>query len=420
MRDDYYQKLIDQQQRDRFLLPAYGHTSIAEIMPTVINLLGGNSQRPQLPNNYIDRRSYNNVLLMIVDGLGWDLYPKLAKHSSFFAKLIEQRQVFPLTSVFPSTTPAALTTLHTGFTPQEHGLLEWYTYFEEFQKVIMPMQFRSSWHEDINSLQKIGGNFKHLYENRTAYQILKECQIDSYILTPLKYVPSVYNDAVMYGAEIITYENLSSMLQSVQKLLRTKESSFISAYWGQIDSAGHQYGPGSSKQDQEIADFAQAIDEYFNVGEQRNDSNLMLLTADHGQISINPENFIYLEDHFDFVEYLYHNQDDEIILPFGSPNDVFLLTQFNKTQSLIRILKRALKGKAEVYNTKELLDKGYFGLFDPTERFIKRLGTVCIIPYPGHHVWFEYSNKREYNLKGLHGGLSRQEMLVPLVVVTIN
>lgn len=418
-RDSY--NLPYKQTREGFVLPEYGRQSIAEIIPTILDELGGHSPRPQLPDYMMPKVSCNNVVLLIVDGFGYQYFEYLTKHSVYFKRVYEDGRVYSLTTVFPSTTPAALTTLHSGLTPQEHGLLEWYTYFEEFQKIIMPLQFRIGWNDEINSLLGAGGRAHHLYPHQTSYQLLREAHVESFILTSSKFYPSVYNDALLNGASIITYDTLDHMLSRLKDLLSEKKRSFISAYWGEIDSAGHEFGPDSSSYLMQIEKFAYEFDKIFGTlsGELSDGSNLLFVTSDHGQINVNLENLIYLEDIFDFAKYLYLNRDREIIVPYGSPNDVFLLTHLERREELIDLLQSELRGIASVHKSEDLLALRYFGLYEPSEVFIRRVGHVCIIPYPGRHVWFQYSGSKEYDMKGLHGGLSRQEMVVPLSVSSL-
>lgn len=420
MHGENYGRLMSTYLKHNFLLPAYGKQSIAEVMPTIVEKLGGRSSRPKLDSNYFPEQPIDNIMMLIVDGLGYDYYEHLAKHSEFFKRILDNDRLAPLTSVFPSTTPAALTTLYSGLTPQEHGLLEWYTYFEEFQRIIMPMQFRVSWEDEVNSLVNDGGKPSHLYQHVTAYQLLQDANVESYIITPSRFVPSIYNDAVMHRAIIKTYDTMEQMFSLGKELVGEKHNSLISLYWGDIDSTGHKYGPGSAEYLYQIEVLAKAFDQYFATADQDQGPHLFMMISDHGQIPVNLEKLTYLEDIFDFNKYLYVNQRQEIIVPYGSPNDVFLLTNPHRTEELMEILRADLSGIAEVWFTRDLLSMKYFGLYEPTEIFSRRVGSVCIIPYPGHHVWFEYAGSKEYSQKGLHGGLSRSEMLVPLAVSTIN
>jgi hypothetical protein len=49
---------------------------------------------------------------------------------------LRRRQAATLTSVYPSTTAAATTSLYTGLSPAEHGWLGWSCYFKEYARQV--------------------------------------------------------------------------------------------------------------------------------------------------------------------------------------------------------------------------------------------------------------------------------------------
>ena len=73
-----------------------------------------------------------------------------------------------------------------------------------------------------------------------------------------------------------------------------------------------------------------------------------------------------------------------------------------------------LAGVAEVHKTQELLDQGYFGPLPTTPQFLGRLGNLVILPYAGESIWWYEKDKFEQKYYGYHGGLTPQEMEIPL------
>ncbi len=126
-----------------------------------------------MPDSFLQPYKQKKVILFVIDGLGYNHLKQWGFGNPFFDKLIVFGDVYPITSVFPSTTPAALTSIHTGFTPQEHGLPEWFTYFPEFQQIIIPMQFKSLHSPEKENLQDMGGTPEMLYEGFTKYTTLR-------------------------------------------------------------------------------------------------------------------------------------------------------------------------------------------------------------------------------------------------------
>ena len=54
-----------------------------------------------------------------------------------------------------------------------------------------------------------------------------------------------------------------------------------------------------------------------------------------------------------------------------------------------------------------------FGMGEPTERFLSRIGNVLIIPTEDNLIWHREYRKDPAKLKGTHGGLSLEELLIP-------
>jgi hypothetical protein len=77
-----------------------------------------------------------------------------------------------------------------------------------------------------------------------------------------------------------------------------------------------------------------------------------------------------------------------------------------------------LEGRAEVHAVADLLDDGLFGP-EPSERLRARLGDVLVLPFHGESVyWFE-AGRFEQKLTGQHGGLTPQEMEIPLLAFVV-
>ena len=109
------------------LKPDYRGYCLSNVSSTVLSLLGVNPNRTTLPKDALGgtESEIENVVLMLFDGLG---YRELLRQTErgFFGSLAKEGSVRPITTVFPSTTAAALTSVSTGLTPQEHGLPEWF------------------------------------------------------------------------------------------------------------------------------------------------------------------------------------------------------------------------------------------------------------------------------------------------------
>jgi predicted AlkP superfamily pyrophosphatase or phosphodiesterase len=419
---DLLNTILEERKHGSFVYPHYGKYSIAEIEPTIRSLFNIPTSRQTFPKEFFQGKARRQIILLIIDGLGFNHLLDHGTGTPFFDALMDKGDVYPITSVFPSTTPAALTTIHTGYTPQEHGLVEWYTYFEEFQKIIMPMQFRAGWDESPNFLTTLGGTPQMLYEREVLYETLGNAGVTSNVFLYHEYLPSAYGDAVQRGSNVIGYKEGKELMYLLHDSLENSPGpSFFHVHWGQVDRAGHVFGPNSPEHRESIRAISELLHEgLLGLPKEIASDAMLILASDHGQIPVTHDNIIFLEDYPLVWDCLQKNNHGELIMPTGSPNDVLLYIQPDKINKVVEYLQNELAGIAEVITVEDAIKKGLFGLGTPTQRFIKRAGNVLILPLPHNLVWFEYGGTREYTLRGLHGGLSQEEMIVPLAFAALS
>src|SRR4051794_25727510 len=121
----------------RFVRPLYADYGFAQIPQTLRYCLGA-SDRRGVPfgarDDLYDR--YDSVILLFVDAFGWRFFERYAERAPFLKRFVEQGMVAQLTSQFPSTTAAHVTTIHTGLPVGQSGVFEWYYYEPQLDAII--------------------------------------------------------------------------------------------------------------------------------------------------------------------------------------------------------------------------------------------------------------------------------------------
>ena len=115
--------------------PAYGGVFIANPPASVCRRLGAGpppTPAPPLDSRVLGHweRTFENVVLLLVDGFGLDMFQ--AALAAGWNDLPQDSLLAALTSVAPSTTAAALTTLWTGAYPAEHGVIGYELFLKEY------------------------------------------------------------------------------------------------------------------------------------------------------------------------------------------------------------------------------------------------------------------------------------------------
>lgn len=419
------EEIYQERKVNDFVYPFYEKYSIAEIAPSIQRLLGITPTRTTFPSSFFSgfSGSYEKIITCIVDGLGYDHFEHYHTKLAFFHDLASKGEVFPITSVFPSTTPAALTTIHTGRPAQEDGLPEWTVYFQEFDCIIEPILFRKQKTSARDGLLEIGATPDILFEGSTLYTKLRDVGIPSYYFMYEEYFPSAYSSVTTKGSKVVTFHHGNDLIVKLRHALETtKEQAYFFIYWSFIDSVEHAFGPNSVQHSHALAAFNDLFTTQFlqKLKPEGVKNTLFLLSADHGQTRIRGEDILYLGKYEYLNDTYLYNKNGEKILPTGAPHDVFLFIQPAKVQEIVTRLQQDLEGKAEVITTTEAIARGLFGIRALSTNFLNRTGTVLILPYPGVHVWYEHFPPETFLQNGTHGVLSTEEMIVPFAIAELD
>jgi len=127
---------------NQFMRPIYDSYGFAQIPQTIRYCLTDSDQKG-VPFGERDDlyQKYDAVVLVFADAFGWRFFEHFHQRSPFLRRAVEQGLVSKLTSQFPSTTAAHVTTIHTGLPVGESGVYEWYYYEPLLDRVIAPLLF---------------------------------------------------------------------------------------------------------------------------------------------------------------------------------------------------------------------------------------------------------------------------------------
>jgi predicted AlkP superfamily pyrophosphatase or phosphodiesterase len=363
---------------------------------------------------------YDAVVLFLVDGFGWRFFEKF-QEMPFLKRLTTHGKVEKLTSQFPSTTAAHLTTVHTGLLVGQSGVFEWFYYEPLLDRVIAPLLFSYAGDQERETLKGLV-KAARLYPNQTLYQELGKQGTGSYVFGMRDYTPSTYSNIVMKGAKLNSFKTLPEALVNLGITIENLTiPAYIHFYVDNIDGTCHKYGPSAPQTAGEIEAFLLMMEYFFPRVISGKKKILFLMTADHGASEVNPKTTIFLnkDKRFKGIErFLKMNQVGELIVPAGSARDMFLYVKDELLDEAQEFLSKGLDGKAEVVKTKWLIENGYFGP-EISPKFRARVGNLVILPHRYESVWWYEKDKFEQRFYGHHGGLTPQEMEIPLLTVEL-
>ena len=352
-----------------------------------------------------------HVVVFVVDGFGWTFLERFADELPFLRRFFDHGIVSKLTAQFPSTTAAQITTLHTGLPIGHSGIPEWFYYEPAVDGIFAPLlciAMKQGQPLAVDATQV------DVYPTSTVYRALAEHDVQSYCYQSSKYAHSPFSKSVTQGADIVPFRTLAEAAVHLgDRLSRASGPTYHCVYFDVVDSISHEYGPDSDYVAAEIRSLFQML-ETVAVPALKDSDALVLVSADHGHISVNPDRTIQLDEIAPELEaYFATDADGRPVLPGGSPRDMFVYLQPDRVDDAAAILSERLEDRATVHRTTDLINDGFFG--EVQTKLQERLGALTVLPRPHEMVWWRYRADHRVSHRGHHGGLSADELEIPLL-----
>ena len=411
-----------------FIYPQYGKDCISKIPNTVLHLLGAENEKTRSPLeneiNIIRPEGINKVVLLVIDGFGFNQFLNYHQENPFLTNLTDKGEVYPLTSVFPSQTTNALTTLNTGLTPQEHGLFEYFIYLKDIG-MVNSLQFECTDSKRQNKLRYEGFDPSVLLsKGKTIHNTLNEQGISTFTHIQASNAFNACSKSIFQGSKIIPAVKSSDSIVGLRKNLEQNrgKSAYFFVHLDTLDTISHQYGPASYEYFAELSLITYLLKRELveKIDHKTAKETLLLVTADHGGVNVDPKETTYLNCFPKAILNLQVGKNRKPILPLGSPREVFLHIKEEKLAETKEYLMQKIGEKAQIIETNEAAKKGLFGSGFAGREFLERTGNLMILPYGNQTVWFEDSYGIKTSYLGQHGGLNEQEMLVPFAVANLS
>jgi predicted AlkP superfamily pyrophosphatase or phosphodiesterase len=404
--------------------PDYTGYCLSNVPPALASVLGYTDSRPKLPKDAfgsVDTSGIENVILVLCDGFGYNEWQRQRDHG-FFGAISAKGTVRPISSVFPSTTAANLTSVSTGLTPQEHGLPEWYVYMQEIGRIIVTLPFTEVGDSGRDTLV---GKFdpRSLFDGTTIYQRLKRAGISSKSFAPRSLANTAYSKVSRAGSGVEPYASASDLSVSLRRSVEgARGLNYFFVYWSNIDTIEHIYGPGTDEALVEGSIISQALYEGFlsKIDASAAKKTIVAVTADHGQLQIDPNKTLYMNRFSKLRKRFQKNPAGKSIPPWGSARDSFMLVKDDAVDEAKSYLEEKLKGVASVIKTDDGIAAGLFGINRPSKRFRRRVGNLMVLPYDNKTVWYRYPGESKLKMGGHHGGLTEAETTIPLAVARLS
>lgn len=398
-----------------WVTPDYGGRSIVNVAATVARIFGAPISTPPLDPALTGDllQGVRRVVFVVVDALG---YAKLLEtldrnpQNGLHALLGQGARLAPVTSVFPSTTTAALTSLWCGYSPYEHGFLGYQLFLRDYGVRANMISFSPVATDSLGRDQLIDGGLEpqNFLAKPSLARTLAPVNVPVYHLLAGAYVKSGLSRVQIRDAELQGFVNASDMWVDLREMMEQKPAPAVFAvYWSGVDSIGHLYGPSSPTLAAEIDNLAYSFEREFLrvLSPAARRDTLLLLTADHGQIDTPPARAIPLRNHPELRSHL--------VMDFaGESRAAYLYCRNGEMEAARAYIETRLGDRFLVLDSSAALQAGLFGSGTMAPETPYRIGDLVVIPREDYTL---VDHEKSHLLLGRHGGLTDAEMLVPLI-----
>ncbi|XVH31036.1 alkaline phosphatase family protein [Haloferacaceae archaeon DSL9] len=413
---------IADQLRDRtfapgFVRPAYDGYCFANVPATAAALLGVDLGR-ELPDDVFEgvETDVSHVLAVVVDGLRFDRWVDHRRSVSLLDRLTTNGAVTPLTTIYPSETTAAITTLHTGLQPVEHGLFGWEQYVPDVEGSIEPLPFRTPDGRDPSSAFDRPIRGRDLFEGDTVGMAFEAAGVDAAAIQPASTLGTPYASRTLRGTRPVSYRTVAEGAVSLrQRLESVAGRSYTTLYCSEIDTLSHHRGTRTAHYEAVLAMLADALEREFDRLDPAVAAETMLVVvADHGHLDIDPKAGVRLDRIEGLLDEFARDTDGRPIGPTGSGRNVHLRVRDGRAAAVAARLRDELDALA--WTRDEASDSGLFGDRPAGTWFESRCGDV-VVTHRDRVLW---DDSRKFVSAGQHGGLSPAEQLVPFAACRLD
>ena len=360
---------------DEPLLPDYAGACVNNVMPT---LLEPPDMWPSwFPSAVADA---DQILFLVLDGLGWD---QLCQRTSI-APTLASMDGDAILTVAPSTTSTAMTSITTGMTPGEHGVMGY--------RMAVDGQILNVLRWSVAGKDQRAGIPPEKLQPGTAFLGHRPS-----VITRADFRTSGFTAAHLDGVRFTGYRVTSTLVMEARRLLRGGEP-FVYAYYEGIDKVAHEFGLGDHY-DAELGYVDRLVGDLLAVLPPR---AALVVTADHGQLHVGDNLITPAREVLEHVSF-----------QSGEGRFRWFHARSGRADALLAAARSCHGEDAWVVTRDETIDGGWFGP-TVTDQARRRLGDVALVA-KGTVAFVDPDDSGPFELVSRHGSLTSAEMRVPLL-----
>jgi len=353
--------------------------SLADVLPNCLEALS-------VRRGPLGLQPVSHAVVLLADGLGLAALEARAGHARTLASRLGTDG--PVSSIFPTTTAAALATLATGELPGQHGLVGYSVLDAANDRVVNQL---TGWDDDAMT-----ADWQRL---PTLFQAADAAGLSAIAIGPARYAESGFTRAVLRGAEYRAGASIADRLARAHEAL-VGPSALIYVYVPELDTASHAHGLESPNWLAALEELDAAVGRFApRLGPEHG----LLVTADHGVIDVPHEAQIVVAP--ELLRGVRHVA--------GEPRCLQLhLEAGERADEHAERWRLAEGSRAWVATRADAVAAGWFGEVAP--EVLPRIGDVLVAARK-RVAYYADPEDRGRRMIGQHGSLSPDELNIPLL-----
>ncbi|MBU4485734.1 MAG: alkaline phosphatase family protein [Candidatus Delongbacteria bacterium] len=381
--------------------PDYYGGSIVNLMSSIGKCFGVDlpyEELRSLPSENLSK--YKNIVNIVIDGLGYNYLMRKRKN------ILKIHTIDRITSVFPSTTSACITSFATGLAPKEHGVTGWFIRLKE-NKIDIPstiLLFNDRRNDE--ALTKIGIKPDDVFIDFRLSKKIKNLKV----LLPESIKDSIYTSYLLADSHKIGYKGLEDFYSKLSDAVKSDKAkkNYIYGYLPDLDAVYHKAGSKSRNLTKLFYAIAKETEKF--IRKIKGTNSLVIITADHGLLDGEADRQLNMNDLPEINKML----DFPLC---GEPRAAYCYVKNEYKKDFKKIVEKEIGYAVEVLSREKMIKEGYFGLFDANPKLDNRIGDFILICKENYVIKDFLPNEKVKWHSADHGGLSAEEMFVPLIII---
>ena len=377
------------------VMPDYNHCILGTIS-SILKYYGVETEHKtsERLDKVLNEKDYKNVIFFVLDGLGEYILNRISGDGILYNNKIDC-----VTSVYPSTTTAALTTYYSGKPPYETGWIAWSQYFREYGRCIDMFSHKESYlHDEVK--KPLMDVFKEVVNYESIHeQIEKASNVKSYEIQP--------DYAERRAKRSLKANNIEEIIMDIEDLCKNPDRKFIFAYSDNPDSLLHKFGTDSEEVYNFVKDTENKIEKMVK---KIDDDTILIISADHGHKNI--EKVYSILDYPEIEECL-------IIPPYLESRCLTFWVKDDMRDIFEERFNKQFKDEYWLMTKDEFLNKYHFlGYGEKHKKIDDTIGNYIALSVASSMIRLEtFLAEGKPIKKSTHCGLSKEEMEVPVIVI---